>query len=221
MEQTERTEVFLDRFRGEPPEHIRKLEKYAIEHKVPVIRRGTRDVLRFLLRTEKPDRVLEVGTAIGYSALFMKTCLPHGRITTIEKVEMRILEARRNLEKFDPEGQIRLLEGDAASVLPGLVETGEHFDFIFMDAAKGQYLNFLPDILALLLPGGMLVSDNIFHGGDVMESRYAVTRRDRTIHGRMREYLQCIMDHRDLETICLPVGDGMTVSKKKGKRDKE
>lgn len=210
----ERTEVFWERYREQPPRHIVELEEYARDHKVPVIRRATRDMLRFLLRTERPGRILEVGTAIGYSALFMKACLPDCQITTIEKVEMRLREARKNLQKFDPEGRIRLLEGEASQVLSGLVGS-EQFDFIFMDAAKGQYLNFLPDVLALLAPGGILVSDNILHGGDVLESRFAVTRRDRTIHRRMRKYLEVLTSREDLETICLSLGDGLTISKSK------
>lgn len=209
----ERMEVFLELFRAEFPEYIQELEQIALENEVPVIRRGTRDVLRYLLKTKQPKQVLEVGTAIGYSALCMKECLPPtSKITTIEKVEMRLVEARKNLKKYDTNGQIRLLEGDATEVLKALVEKKETYDFIFMDAAKGQYLNFLPDILELLNPGGLLVSDNILHEGDILESRYAVTRRDRTIHGRMREYLQVLTNHEELETICMSIGDGMTLS---------
>lgn len=214
MEQ-ERMEVFLDKYREELPRYIVELERQALTDEVPVIRRGTRDVLRYLLRTEQPEHVLEVGTAIGYSALCMKEFLPSSSsITTIEKVEMRLVEARKNLHRYDPERRISLLEGEAAEVLRQLVKQGKSFDFIFMDAAKGQYLNFLPDVLQLLKENGTLVSDNILHEGDVLQSRYAVTRRDRTIHGRMREYLQVLMDTEELETICLPIGDGMTISRK-------
>ena len=112
--------------------------------------------------------------------------------------------------------RITLLEGDAAKVLKQLLTKGKSYDFIFMDAAKGQYLNFLPDVIALMADDAMLVSDNIFHDGDVLESRYAVLRRDRTIHGRMREYLQVLCEKEELETICLPIADGMTISTKKG-----
>lgn len=216
MEQ-ERIEVFLEKYRETLPQYILELEKQAREKEVPVIRRSTRDVLRYLLRTEQPGQVLEIGTAIGYSALCMKEFLPPSSvITTIEKVEMRLVEARKNLHRYDPEGRISLLEGDAAEVLKQLVKQGRCFDFIFMDAAKGQYLNFLPDVLSLLAEQGTLVSDNILHEGDVLQSRYAVTRRDRTIHGRMREYLQALMDIQELETICLSMGDGVTVSRKMG-----
>lgn len=128
---------------------------------------------------------------------------------------MRLAEARKNLSKYDPEGRIRLVEGDAAQVLEQLVAEGERYDFIFMDAAKGQYMNFLPFLLRMLEPGGVLVSDNILHDCDVLESRYAVARRDRTIHSRMREYLYTITHMEELETICLSVGDGVTVSTKR------
>lgn len=213
----ERIEVFFDTLRMELPEYIVALEKEALRDEVPVIRRGTRDLLRYLLRVHRPARVLEVGTAVGYSALFMKECLPEtSHITTIEKVEMRLVRARENLQKYDKEGRIRLVEGDACEVLREMAEAGDGSDFIFMDAAKGQYLNFLPDILRILEPGGILVSDNILHDCDVLESRYAVTRRDRTIHSRMREYLYTITHHDELETICLSVGDGVTISTKIG-----
>lgn len=209
----ERIEVFFDTLRPELPDYINNLEKEALRDEVPVIRRGTRDLLRYLLRIKRPERVLEVGTAVGYSALFMKECLPEtSRIATIEKVEMRLVKARENLRKYDKEGNIRLVEGDACEVLKRMAKEGQKYDFIFMDAAKGQYLNFLPDILALLEPGGTLVSDNILHDCDVIESRYAVTRRDRTIHSRMREYLYTITHMEELETICLSLGDGVTVS---------
>lgn len=215
MEQ-QRIEIFLGKYRQQPPSYLVKLEQDALVADVPIIRRGTRDMLRYLLKTARPARVLEVGTAVGYSALYMKECLPEtSHITTIEKVEMRLVEARKNLASYDKRGQITLLEGEAAELLHQLAEDGQQFDFIFMDAAKGQYLNFLPDVRQLLAKGGTLVSDNIFHEGDVLESRYAVTRRDRTIHGRMREYLQVLMEIKEWETICLPLGDGMTISNRK------
>lgn len=211
----QRMEVFLDLFREKPPIYIQELEKEALADEVPIIRRGTRDVLRFLLRTRRPQQILEVGTAVGYSSLFMASCLPEGsRITTIEKVPMRYEQAQKNFARYDKKNQITLEIGDAAEVLVQLNQRKKKFDFIFMDAAKGQYLNFLPDIMELLNVGGILVSDNTLHDGDVLESRYAVTRRDRTIHGRMREYLQVITHHPQLETLCLSVGDGMTISYK-------
>ena len=217
----QRVEVYFDSLRPDYPEYLNALEKEALRTEVPIIRRATRDVLRYLLKTKKPARVLEVGTAIGYSALFMRHCLPEtSKITTIEKVEMRLVEARKNLEKHDKTGQIELIEGDAVDVLQQLCEDGKTYDFIFMDAAKGQYLNFLPDVITLLEPGGVLISDNVLHDRDVLESRFAVTRRDRTIHARMREYLYELKHHPELETVILPVGDGVTLSTK-AVRDEE
>lgn len=209
----ERAEVFFDTLRMELPAYITELEREAVRDEVPVIRRAVRDLLRYLLRVNRPKKVLEVGTAVGYSALFMKECLPAAScITTIEKVEMRLVKARENFEMYDREKRIRLVEGDACEKLVEMADREDSFDFIFMDAAKGQYLNFLPSILSILRPGGILVSDNILHDCDVLESRYAVKRRDRTIHARMREYLYTITHMEELETICLSLGDGVTVS---------
>lgn len=211
----DRMEVFLERYRKQPPAYIIELEKTARKEQVPIIRRATRDILGYMLRTKKPENVLEVGTAIGYSALYMKENMTKtSRLTTVEKVEMRLVKARENIARYDKDKQITLLEGDAAEVLKELAETGKKYDFIFMDAAKGQYLNFLPWIMEVLTCGGVLVTDNILHEGDILESRYGVTRRDRTIHGRMREYLQALKDMPELDTICLPLGDGLTISTK-------
>ena len=134
-----------------------------------------------------------------------------GRITTIEKYEKRIPIAKQNFKTAGREDKITLLEGDAAEIL---AELSQPFDFIFMDAAKGQYMHFLPDVLRLLAPGGLLVSDNVLQEGNIIESRYAVCRRDRTIHARMREYLYTLTHHDELETVVLPVGDGATLSVK-------
>lgn len=214
----ERIEIFFETFMESPKLHIMELEKKAKREGVPIIRRPARNLLRYLMRTKEPVNILEIGTAVGYSALFMKEYLPSGgQITTIEKVPARIKEAELNFQKYDPEQKIHLLKGDARDILRQLVLEEKTFDFIFMDAAKGQYLNFLTDVLALLEIGGILISDNILHEGDIIESRYAVTRRDRTIHSRMREYLRVITHNSQLETICLSLGDGMTISTKTAK----
>ena len=172
--------------------------------------------LRLLLAMHRPASILEVGTAVGFSALLMSEYMPEGcHITTIEKYEKRIPVAKANFETYGRQDKITLLEGDAADILRDLTEP---FDFIFMDAAKGQYMHFLPDVMRLLKTGGLLVSDNVLQDGDIIESRYAVTRRDRTIHARMRDYLYELKHHPELETSILPVGDGVTVSVKKEKR---
>ncbi len=191
---------------------VRTIEQEAVRDYVPIIRKESRNLLRVLLKMKKPGAVLEVGTAIGFSAVLMGECLPEGsHITTIEKYEKRIPIARENFCRAGMEKKITLLEGDAAEVLKTLSGA---YDFIFMDAAKGQYIHFLPEILRLLAPGGILVSDNVLQDGDVVESRYGVVRRNRSIDCRMREYLWTLKDMDGLETIVLPIGDGMTVSVK-------
>ena len=188
------------------------LEREAIADHVPIIRRETQSLLKLLLAVKKPMRILEVGTAVGFSALLMAEYAPKGaHITTIENYEKRIPAAEKNFRQAGREGQIALIAGDAAEVLREL--TGL-FDLIFLDAAKGQYIRFLPELLRLLEEDGLLVSDNVLQEGDILESRFAVTRRDRTIHKRMREYLYELTHCTGLVTTILPVGDGVTVSVK-------
>lgn len=209
----ERMAAFIDSLdRGNPP-FLNEIEKYALETEVPIIRRSMQSLLKFLMTLLKPKNVLEVGTAIGFSALLMSEYGPEDcHITTIEKYEKRIPIARENFQKAGAQERITLMEGDAAEVLAGLDDS---FDLIFMDAAKGQYIRFLPDVIRLLAPGGILVSDNVLQDGDIIESRFAVTRRNRTIHARMREYLYELKHHPGLETVILPVGDGVTLSTRK------
>lgn len=210
----ERMVAFINSFdKGNPP-FLDELEKYAKETDVPIIRKEMQTFLRFLLTFSKPMKILEVGTAIGFSALLMSEYAPEGcKITTIEKYEKRIPLAKENFIKAGKADAITLLEGDAVDILKELDGT---YDLIFMDAAKGQYINFMPDILRLLADGGLLVSDNVLQDGDIIESRFAVTRRNRTIHSRMREYLFELTHHAQLETCILPVGDGITLSVKRG-----
>lgn len=177
---------------------------------VPIIRQETEQLLKVLIQLKQPKRILEVGTAVGYSALVMAACMPaDATITTIEKYEKRIPIARENFQLAGKERQITLLEGDAMEILQKLEGT---FDFIFMDAAKGQYIKFLPEIMRLLPEGGVLLSDNVLQDGDIIESRYLVTRRNRTIHARMREYLYLLTHSPELMTAIVPTGDGLAVS---------
>lgn len=212
----ERTAAFINSLdRGNSP-FLNCIEQEALKGGVPIIRRETQALLRVLLMTRCPKQILEVGTAVGFSALLMESYAPSDtHITTIEKYEKRIPAARENFRRALKEDKITLLEGDALVILKELEES---YDFIFMDAAKAQYINFFPEILRLLAPGGVLVSDNVLQDGDIIESKFAVTRRDRTIHKRMREYLYTLMHHEALCTTILPVGDGVTVSVKKGRQ---
>ena len=209
----ERIVTFINSMETENSEILEVIEREALDTRVPIIRKEMQSFLKVLLSLQKPMRVLEVGTAVGFSALLMSEYLPDGAtITTIENYDKRIPIARKNFERAGKEHMITLLEGDAQEVLKTL--EGE-YDFIFMDAAKGQYIHFLPDILRLLRAGGLLVSDNVMQEGTIVESRFGVERRDRTIHARMREYLYVLKHHEALITSIVPLGDGVALSVKK------
>lgn len=192
---------------------IEQIEQEALDTYVPIIRKETQSFLKVLLMMKKPVRVLEVGTAIGFSALLMCEYLPeNGHITTIEKYEKRIPIARENFKRAGKEDRITLIEGDALEVMRSLEGP---FDFIFMDAAKGQYIHYMPEAIRLLSKDGVLMSDNVLQDGDIIESRFAVERRNRTIHSRMREYLYELKHNDQLQTSIIPLGDGVALSVKK------
>ena len=213
--------TFIDSLYAGNTPFLDEIEQRSLEDGIPIIRKPTQALLKFFMEKERPETILEVGTAVGFSALLMSEYAGEQcKVTTIEKYEKRIPIAKENFINAGKEKRITLLEGDALELLKNLDDS---YDFIFMDAAKAQYIHFLPDVLRLLKPGGTLVSDNILQEGEILESRYAVTRRNRTIHSRMREYLYEITHCDQLQTMILPVGDGVAVSvKKKGKNyDKE
>ena len=191
----------LETSRGELLDTI---EKKAIEDGVPIIRSETAALLRSLTAALRPENILEIGTAVGYSALQMCQVMPANcHITTIEKYEKRIPEAKENFRKAGEESRITFLEGDADMWLKEL--KGKQFDLVFMDAAKGQYLNWLPLLLDLMPVGAVLISDNVLQDGDVVQSRFAVQRRNRTIHSRMREYLYELKHMEEFETAVIPI----------------
>ena len=198
----ERIEDFIRSFDVDSgSDALKEIEKEAKRDHVPIIRKGTQELLRILLKMKKPERILEVGTAIGFSSVFMGECSSsETEITTIENYPPRIVRAKENIKMAGMEGKIHLLEGDAADILK---ELDGYYDFIFMDAAKGQYIHFLPDILRLLPSGGILVSDNVLQDGDIFESRYGIRRRNHTIHNRMREYLYVLTHNDELDTVIL------------------
>jgi len=193
---------------------LEEISRKAIRDEVPIIKKETGALLKTMVAAKRPRAILEVGTAVGFSALLMSDYLPEGgHITTIENYEKRIPIARENFRRAGKEDKITLIEGDATEVLAEMEGT---FDFIFMDAAKGQYIHYLPNVLRLLSDGGCLVSDNVMQDGDIIESRFAVERRNRTIHARMREYLYELKHREDLVTSIIPLGDGVAVSIKQG-----
>ena len=205
----ERTNAYINSLNPGNTEILDQIEQEALQNYVPIIRREMQSFLKFLLKSHRPVRILEVGTAVGFSAILMSVYAPEAcKITTIEKYEKRIPIARENFIRAGKQDRITLLEGDAMEILKGLKGT---YDFIFMDAAKGQYIYYLPELLRLLEPGGILVSDNVLQDGDIIESRFAVERRNRTIHARMREYLYELTHCEELTTSILPLGDGVTV----------
>ena len=188
------------------------IEKEAIADEVPIIRKEMGNLLKVLLQLVQPERILEVGTAVGYSSILMSENMPENcKITTIENYDKRIPVAKNNFKMAGKEDVITLIEGDALEVLKTLEGP---YDFIFMDAAKGQYINYLPDVKRVLRKGGLLISDNILQEGEIVESRYAVTRRNRTIHTRIREYVYELTHSEDFVTSIVPIGDGITLSVK-------
>ena len=193
----------------------KRIGQEALADMVPIIRKETKSFLKVMLEIKRPVKILEIGTAVGFSAILMGKYSPEEcRITTIENYEKRIPIARANFARAGMEQKITLLEGDALEIMKGMPDDAG-FDFVFMDAAKGQYPAYLEQVMRFLVPGGILITDNVLQDGDIIESRFAVERRDRTIHSRMREYLYTLKHHPELETSILPLGDGVALSVRK------
>ncbi len=192
---------------------LNEIEMEALAQKVPIIRKEMGNFLKVLIALKQPKSILEVGTAVGFSSILMSENMPKDcHITTIEKYEKRIPVAKANFARAGREKEITLLEGDAMEILK---ELEGPYDFIFMDAAKAQYIHFLPEVKRLLSDNGLLVSDNVLQEGDIVESRFGVTRRNRTIHARMREYMYALTHDEDFITSIVPIGDGVTLTVKK------
>ncbi len=210
----ERIVSYINSLEKENSPVLEEIEKEARKDGVPIIRKEMESFLRVMLSIKKPMRILELGTAVGYSAILMSEYIDEkGQIITIENYDKRIPIAKENIKKAGRENMIKLLEGDAMEIMPTL-ESGR-FDFVFMDAAKAQYIHFLPEVLRLMKKDGVLITDNVLQEGDLIQSKYVIRRRDRTIHKRMREYLEVVKNHPQLETSIVPIGDGITMSVKK------
>lgn len=191
---------------------LKELEEYAAGNHVPIITREVARLLIVLGKLVKPDRILEVGTAIGYSAILLAGILKQGgRIDTIERQEEMIVKARANIKKAGLENTISIIAGDAVEVLRCL---DKQYDMVFLDAAKGQYPEFLPDCLRMLKKGGLLVSDNVLYKG-MIANEELIVRRKRTIVNRMRSYLETLCEDPSLDTSILSVGDGVALSYKR------
>ncbi len=205
----ERFSVFFSSLQDPCTESLSLLEEEALSEGVPILRKDTQRLLRVLLSMTHPKRILEIGTGVGFSAMFFAEYATElTDLVTIENFPPRIEKAKKVFEQSP--APIRLIEGDAREVLPTLPK--ERFDFVLMDGPKGQYPLLLQEVKRCIAPGGVLFSDNVLQDGDVLESRFAVTRRDRTIHERMREYLLTLMQDKVFTTTILPIGDGVAIS---------
>lgn len=219
----ERTEIFIESLNEGNTEFLDNLEAEANRDNVPIIRKSMQRFLKLMLELKKPKNILEVGTAVGFSAILMAQYSQSDcHITTIEKYEKRIPVAKDNFLKSGFNDKITLIEGDAKDILNELLENENgddkfagRYDMIFMDAAKGQYIYFLPNAVKLLKKGGVLITDNVLQDDTVIQSKFTVVRRDRTIHKRMREYIRALMQSDELTTDILQLGDGISVSVKK------
>lgn len=214
MGDMERISSFVNSFIKDDEGSLEEIYNEAVVRGVPVIRKASRELLKTQLLIKKPKNILEIGTAVGYSSLFMSQYTDEEcRITTIELDEQRVATARDNIKLLDKENVIEVIKGDALFVLKELPDAS--YDFLFVDAAKGQYINYYEDVLRIAKPSAVIISDNILQDGEILESHYTVEKRNRTIHDRMREYLYNITHDDRVESAILSVADGMAVTVKK------
>lgn len=191
---------------------LEELENFAHAENIPIIPHETVAYFRFLLETLQPEKILEIGTAIGFSALLMAEHAPHAQITTIDRNPEMIALAKANFTKFDKRKQITLLEGDAMDLLPGLKD---RYDFVFMDSAKSKYVVFLPEVLRCLASGGLIIIDDVFQGGDVAKEIGEVRRGQRTIYRGLHQLFDKTLDQSEITSALLPLGDGILMIRKK------
>lgn len=215
----ERFRVFVEAYQKPYLDYIEKLKSDALVDDVPIITDATRDVLKLLLEIKKPKRILELGTAIGYSTIFMSEYTKKStHIDTIENFPKRVKEAKKNIKLYDKNKKITLYDMDISDFLlkkAKNIKVKDKYDFIFLDAAKAQYIVWLPYLIELLNKNGLLIADNVLRDGDILESRYTIRKRDRTIHKRIREYIYAICHDKNLDSYILDIGDGLTVSVRK------
>ena len=193
---------------------LEKIKEKALENHIPIIMDDTLEVIAKILIEKKPKRILEIGTAVGYSAMFFSKYLAEdGLIDTIERDEKRIEEAKQNFKKVEVENKINLYEGDAVEILPTL---NEKYDVVFIDAAKGKYPFFLKEALRMLKQDGIIFADNILYKGYVMSDYNK--HKQRTAVRNLREYIKETTENPNLETEILEVGDGLAISKMKSNK---
>ena len=191
---------------------VEEIRSVAKENYIPIIKRDTENLLKFVLKMQNPKSILEIGCAVGYSAIVMLEN-SGADIVTVEKMPERVEEAKKNIKYANLEDRAKIIEGDAGEILERLVNENKKFDFIFMDAAKAQYITWLPTVKALLKDNGIIFSDNCLQEGDLLESSFAIRKRDKTIHKRMREYIYLLLHDEDLESWIFSIGDGVLLSR--------
>lgn len=190
---------------------LKELEEFARRENIPIIPHETVAFFRLFLQTMKPKSILEIGTAIGFSALLMAEQVPDAKIMTIDRNEEMIGFAKENFARFDQRKQITLLEGDAVDLLEHIEQ---RFDLIFMDSAKSKYIVFLPEVLKRLEVGGVVILDDIFQGGDVARDIMEVRRGQRTIYRGLQRLFDATLDHPSLTASLIPLGDGILMIRK-------
>ena len=206
---------YIRSFEPDLPDYLEKIENEGRKNGVPLIRKEGQSLLRYAVAAENPSSILEIGTAIGFSAVFMayfaKNC---NLLTSIEKDHERYISAVENIKNTNFNDIMELLEGDASEILEKLCDEGRKYDFVFLDAAKAQYPVYFESIQKLLNTGGTVLTDNVLQEGSVAGSKFSVTRRDRTIHMRMREFVEKVMKNDDFVSVLVPLGDGMLLCRK-------
>ena len=207
----ERRDEYIELLSKENSEYIERIREEALATDVPIIKRSSEAFMKSLLKIKRYTNILELGTAVAYSTLIIAEN-SEAKITTVEKFEPRIKIAKENIKFSKFKDRIELICEDVDIVLKNLVSQNKKYDFIFMDAAKAQYIKWLPDIKLLLEDEGVLFSDNILQEGSIIESKFAIDRRDRTIHKRLREYLRALTSDKNLTTSIIPIGDGVALS---------
>lgn len=191
---------------------LKELEEFARRENIPVIPHETVAYFRLLMQTLQPKRILEIGTAIGFSALLMAENSPHSQITTIDRNEEMIGFAKENFAKYDSRQQIELLEGEAMDILPNLSD--DTYDFVFMDSAKSKYIVFLPEVLKKVKVGGLIVVDDIFQGGDITKEITEVRRGQRTIYKGLQRLFNATLDNPGLTASLVSMSDGLLMLRK-------
>ena len=212
----DRIRTFINSYNRDDAGLLGEIHSEALSSCVPIIRDETREFLKLIIAMQKPEHILELGTAVGYSAIIMAEAMRmysgHAAVTTAELEHDTAEKARKNIAGMGLSDYIRVIEGDAAKILESDELSGENFDMVFIDAAKSQYQNYLDGVLKYVHKGSVIVCDNILMGGEVLDSHFHVEKRDRTIHDKMRKFLYNLKNDPRFVTSIVAIGDGMTVS---------